>query len=297
MVLPPAPRRLDALSDRLRKALGSAAISRRPAKVLAASPSVEAEIVGEALELVRARAPRRSSRSWSRRRAAAAQEFEAGLLFLGTLGNNAPFIGLFGTVLGIVTAFRELGGEPDGRRGWATSWAASPRRCIATAVGILVALPAVIFYNVFQKKGADIEEQAGRARQRRPRRRCRRHGHAERRGRRHEPRRRRHGREHGGRVVESGGVTMAGTMPAAAAAPRTIAAINVTPLVDVVLVLLVILMVASTYIVAQTLKVQLPQRASRPTAPPRSRPRSRSSRTARCAGTRSPSPRPRCPRR
>ena len=34
--------------------------------------------------------------------------YEAGLLFLGTLGNNAPFVGLFGTVLGIVTAFREL---------------------------------------------------------------------------------------------------------------------------------------------------------------------------------------------
>ena len=35
--------------------------------------------------------------------------YESGLLFLGTLGNNAPFVGLFGTVLGIVTAFRELG--------------------------------------------------------------------------------------------------------------------------------------------------------------------------------------------
>ena len=35
--------------------------------------------------------------------------FESGLLFLGTLGNNAPFIGLFGTVLGVVAAFRELG--------------------------------------------------------------------------------------------------------------------------------------------------------------------------------------------
>ena len=46
--------------------------------------------------------------------------FEAGLLFLGTLGNNAPFIGLFGTVLGIVTAFRELGGNR-----WAPRWATS----------------------------------------------------------------------------------------------------------------------------------------------------------------------------
>jgi biopolymer transport protein ExbB/biopolymer transport protein TolQ len=35
-------------------------------------------------------------------------QFESGLVFLGTLGNNAPFIGLFGTVLGIIVAFREL---------------------------------------------------------------------------------------------------------------------------------------------------------------------------------------------
>jgi len=83
-------------------------------------------------------------------------EFEPGLLFLGTLGNNAPFIGLFGTVLGIVTAFRQLG---------ATSAAAMnnvmgsiAEALVATAVGILVALPAVVAYNVFQKKTLDLEE-------------------------------------------------------------------------------------------------------------------------------------------
>jgi biopolymer transport protein ExbB/biopolymer transport protein TolQ len=86
------------------------------------------------------------------------KSFEAGLLFLGTLGNNAPFIGLFGTVLGIVTAFRELGANSMGAMGNVMSGIAEA--LIATAVGILVALPAVIFYNVFQKKGADIEEHA-----------------------------------------------------------------------------------------------------------------------------------------
>ena len=82
--------------------------------------------------------------------------YESGLLFLGTLGNNAPFVGLFGTVLGIVTAFRELAGAQMGAMGNVMSGIAEA--LIATAVGILVALPAVIFYNVFQKKGADIEE-------------------------------------------------------------------------------------------------------------------------------------------
>jgi len=84
--------------------------------------------------------------------------YEKRLAFLGTLGNNAPFVGLFGTVLGIVTAFRELGTAQMGAMGNVMSGIAEA--LIATAVGILVALPAVIFYNVFQKKGADVEEGA-----------------------------------------------------------------------------------------------------------------------------------------
>jgi biopolymer transport protein ExbB/TolQ len=147
----------DALSDALRKALAKGDV---PAarKLLKDSPSVEASIIAEALEwwdegsesveqiLVKAVRQRR-------------KKFEAGLLFLGTLGNNAPFIGLFGTVLGIVTAFRELGTAQMGAMGNVMSGIAEA--LISTAVGILVALPAVIFYNVFQKKGADVEEQAG----------------------------------------------------------------------------------------------------------------------------------------
>jgi biopolymer transport protein ExbB/TolQ len=128
--------------------------------VLRNSRSVEAEIVGEALGwyddgteaveqiLVKAARVRRKN-------------FEGGLLFLGTLGNNAPFIGLFGTVLGIVTAFRELGSSQGAATaGMGNVMGGIAEALLATAVGILVALPAVIFYNVFQKKGADVEEQA-----------------------------------------------------------------------------------------------------------------------------------------
>ena len=81
-------------------------------------------------------------------------------MFLGTLGNNAPFIGLFGTVLGIVTAFRELGAPGAATAGMNNVMGGIAEALIATAVGILVALPAVISYNVFQKKGADVEENA-----------------------------------------------------------------------------------------------------------------------------------------
>jgi biopolymer transport protein ExbB/biopolymer transport protein TolQ len=148
---------IDALSDSLRKVLAKGDLA-GARKLLAASPSVEAAIIAEALDwwhdgpdaveqiLVKAVRARR-------------KKFEGGLLFLGTLGNNAPFIGLFGTVLGIVTAFRELGTAQMGAMGNVMSGIAEA--LIATAVGILVALPAVIFYNVFQKKGADVEEQAG----------------------------------------------------------------------------------------------------------------------------------------
>jgi len=148
---------LAALSDDVRRALARGDVSEAK-KILGASPSVEAAIVNEALgwygegvdavEQILAKATR------MRRK-----RFEGGLLFLGTLGNNAPFIGLFGTVLGIVTAFRELGGNQMGAA-MGNVMSGIAEALLATAVGILVALPAVIYYNVFQKKGADIEEGA-----------------------------------------------------------------------------------------------------------------------------------------
>jgi biopolymer transport protein ExbB/TolQ len=85
--------------------------------------------------------------------------FERGLLFLGTLGNNAPFIGLFGTVLGIVDAFRGLG-QSQQAGAMQNVMAAIAQALTATAIGILVALPAVVAYNVFQKKAQDVEENA-----------------------------------------------------------------------------------------------------------------------------------------
>jgi biopolymer transport protein ExbB/biopolymer transport protein TolQ len=89
------------------------------------------------------------------------KEYESGLLFLGTLGNNAPFIGLFGTVLGIVTAFRELGtttAQTGAAGNMNNVMGGIAEALVATAVGILVALPAVIAYNNFQKKSGDVEE-------------------------------------------------------------------------------------------------------------------------------------------
>ncbi|HJO24855.1 MAG: MotA/TolQ/ExbB proton channel family protein [Myxococcota bacterium] len=72
---------------------------------------------------------------------------ERGLSFLATTGSAAPFIGLFGTVIGIIDAFQGIA-----RTGSASLAVVAPgiaEALIATAVGLLAAIPATIFYNHF----------------------------------------------------------------------------------------------------------------------------------------------------
>jgi len=78
--------------------------------------------------------------------------FEQRLMFLGTLGNNAPFIGLFGTVLGIIKAFHDLSLNDPTRAGSSASavMAGISEALVATAVGLAVALPAVVAFNYFK---------------------------------------------------------------------------------------------------------------------------------------------------
>jgi biopolymer transport protein ExbB len=77
-------------------------------------------------------------------------DLERNLGVLGTLGNNAPFIGLFGTVLGIIKAFADLSHNQGG--GAATVMSGISAALVATAVGLMVAIPAVIAFNYFQTK-------------------------------------------------------------------------------------------------------------------------------------------------
>jgi biopolymer transport protein ExbB len=80
-------------------------------------------------------------------------KLERGLAYLGTLGNNAPFIGLFGTVIGIIMAFERLGVA-----GAASSSASAEvmssiaEALVATAIGLAVAIPSVASYNYFQRR-------------------------------------------------------------------------------------------------------------------------------------------------
>lgn len=77
------------------------------------------------------------------------------LPFLATTGSAAPFIGLFGTVWGIMASFHDIG-----QRGSASLAVVAPgisEALIATAAGLAVAIPAVIFYNYFANKIDDVD--------------------------------------------------------------------------------------------------------------------------------------------
>lgn len=76
--------------------------------------------------------------------------WERNLSVLATIGSNAPFIGLFGTVLGIIKAFHDL--SQQGGAGANVVTAGISEALVATAVGLLVAIPAVVAFNFFQRR-------------------------------------------------------------------------------------------------------------------------------------------------
>ncbi len=82
---------------------------------------------------------------------------ERGLIIIGTVASNAPFIGLFGTVLGIIQAFNDLAISTEESAG--AVMAGISEALVATAVGLLVAIPAVVLYNYFSRR---VRESTGR---------------------------------------------------------------------------------------------------------------------------------------
>lgn len=87
--------------------------------------------------------------------------YEARLTVLATIGNNVPFVGLFGTVLGIVEAFHQLG-QASAASGTANTYVmgAIGEALVATAVGILVAIPAVAAFNFLRSHVSGRVKQA-----------------------------------------------------------------------------------------------------------------------------------------
>jgi len=115
---------------------------------LAKSRSFEARIVASTLE-----SPEHGAASAEDRMAGATQvakiRMEKRLAFLGTLGANAPFVGLLGTVIGIIRAFAEL--NTAGGQVSAGLMTQVGEALVATAIGIMVAIPAIAFFNGFQR--------------------------------------------------------------------------------------------------------------------------------------------------
>jgi biopolymer transport protein ExbB/TolQ len=77
------------------------------------------------------------------------QRLERGAAFLGTVGSNAPFLGLTGTVLGILGAFHHMANTGGGGT---EVMGAIAGALIATAAGLLVAIPAVVLYNILKAR-------------------------------------------------------------------------------------------------------------------------------------------------
>lgn len=80
----------------------------------------------------------------------ALEKMEKDLIFLATVGSAAPFIGLFGTVWGIVNSFQAIGASKN--TSLAVVAPGIAEALIATAMGLFAAIPAVIFYNFFSNK-------------------------------------------------------------------------------------------------------------------------------------------------
>lgn len=96
-----------------------------------------AQVCGEAMLSVKARERRYLDQS---------------LAVLGSIGSNAPFIGLLGTVLGIIKAAHDLVGTGSGSSDPNAVMAGVFEALVATAVGLFVAVPAVLAFNYFQRR-------------------------------------------------------------------------------------------------------------------------------------------------
>src|SRR5450432_1532895 len=122
--------------------------ARRALAKLDGAPSMEAAVAREFLKHAAdgpAAVEERKAGAIERERS----RFESRLAFLGTLGNNAPFIGLFGTVLGIIRAFHDL--ATSSLQGTQAVMSGIAEALVATGIGLIVALPAVATYNAFTR--------------------------------------------------------------------------------------------------------------------------------------------------
>ncbi|MEY2853403.1 MAG: hypothetical protein RL030_535 [Pseudomonadota bacterium] len=119
-----------------------------------ASDTIEVELLGHGV-----------ARSMDRAKKRELQGLGKGLPLLATIASSAPFVGLFGTVFGIITAFTQMADPTKGGGGLATVSAGIAEALLTTAVGLAVAIVAVWAYNFFASKmdefGGIIDDSTG----------------------------------------------------------------------------------------------------------------------------------------
>jgi biopolymer transport protein ExbB len=126
----------------------------RAEEVALAYKTVDGNVVAAGLEEA-TRGPEAAEEAMAAAIGLERRRLERRLLVLGTVGNNAPFVGLLGTVIGVVGAFDALGKPQAVSGALAAASALAPERVmgtiaealVATAVGLLVAIPAVLAFN------------------------------------------------------------------------------------------------------------------------------------------------------
>lgn len=138
-----------AFNERLNEYLAAGNI-KEAEELCAKLPAIEARIALQGLKDID-KGSKVAERNMYNQIALEKPKVDRGLTVLGTLGNNAPFIGLFGTVIGIIKAFNDLAINPDG--GPEVVMAGISEALVATAVGLMVAIPAVVAFNYFLKIG------------------------------------------------------------------------------------------------------------------------------------------------
>jgi biopolymer transport protein ExbB len=115
--------------------------------LLAQSPSFEARVVIAGLTAAKG-GPSAAEERMTGAAQMAKIAMERRLALLGTLGSNAPFVGLLGTVIGVIRAFHAL--DESGGQMSPHLMSEIGESLAATAVGLVVALPAIAFFNLFQ---------------------------------------------------------------------------------------------------------------------------------------------------
>lgn len=138
----------EALAEDLRRLLVQADFT-AARKLAVDTGGVEAEVALAGLKEIE-RGPEAVAAAMMGAKSRTKLKLERNLAFLGTLGANAPFIGLFGTVLGIIRSFHDLAGNQAG--GIGVVMTGISEALVATAVGLLVAIPAVVAFNLFNRQ-------------------------------------------------------------------------------------------------------------------------------------------------